>query len=151
MSAPRLKLAVLVNMIAPSRIPVYSVLAERFDLVLLHGGTESNRDSWRDLDKIAAQRANHKGLGLADFGLPTLEDDHEDPLSAAITATLPVENRRRNQINRPSREFLHWGRINGSLPSPSHAVWSPGRTNSGAHDDPVHVRWVDFLMAAGRR
>ena len=52
MSAPRLKLAVLVNMIAPSRIPVYSALAERFDLVLLHGGTESNRDSWQGLDKM---------------------------------------------------------------------------------------------------
>jgi hypothetical protein len=40
----------LVNMIAPARIPVYSVLAAQFDLLLLHGGTESNRDSWRDLD-----------------------------------------------------------------------------------------------------
>jgi hypothetical protein len=50
MAAPRLKVAVLVNMIAPSRIPVYSGLSAHFDLLVLHGGTESNRDSWRDLD-----------------------------------------------------------------------------------------------------
>jgi glycosyltransferase involved in cell wall biosynthesis len=48
MPTPRLKLALLVNMIAPARIPVYSALATHFDLLLLHGGTESNRDSWRD-------------------------------------------------------------------------------------------------------
>jgi glycosyltransferase involved in cell wall biosynthesis len=51
MTAPRLKVAVLVNMIAPSRIPVYSGLSAPFDLLVLHGGTESNRDSWRDLDR----------------------------------------------------------------------------------------------------
>jgi glycosyltransferase involved in cell wall biosynthesis len=51
MPTPPLKVAMLVNMIAPARIPVYSVLAAQFDLLLLHGGTESNRDSWRDLDK----------------------------------------------------------------------------------------------------
>jgi glycosyltransferase involved in cell wall biosynthesis len=45
-----MKLAVLVNMIAPSRLPIYSGLAAHFDLLLLHGGTESNRDSWRDLE-----------------------------------------------------------------------------------------------------
>jgi glycosyltransferase involved in cell wall biosynthesis len=52
MSVPRTRVAVLVNMIAPARIPVYAALAARFDLLLLHGGTESNRDSWRDLDKM---------------------------------------------------------------------------------------------------
>src|ERR1039457_368257 len=41
----------MVNMIAPARIPVYSGLARYFDLLVLHGGTESNRDSWHDLDK----------------------------------------------------------------------------------------------------
>jgi glycosyltransferase involved in cell wall biosynthesis len=37
-------------MLAPSRIPVYAGLSAHFDLLVLHGGTESNRDSWRDLD-----------------------------------------------------------------------------------------------------
>ena len=46
-----MKVALLVNMIAPARIPVYSGLAARFELLVLHGGTESNRDSWRDMEK----------------------------------------------------------------------------------------------------
>ena len=46
-----MKVALLVNMIAPARIPVYSGLASRFELLVLHGGTESNRDSWRDTEK----------------------------------------------------------------------------------------------------
>jgi glycosyltransferase involved in cell wall biosynthesis len=43
-----LKVAVMVNIIAPAKMPVFSGLAERFDLLLLHGGMESNRDSWSD-------------------------------------------------------------------------------------------------------
>ena len=42
------KVALLTNMIAPHRIPIYSVLAEEFDLLILHGGSEANRQSWRD-------------------------------------------------------------------------------------------------------
>jgi glycosyltransferase involved in cell wall biosynthesis len=44
------KLALLTNMIAPYRLPLYSVLAEQFDLLLLHGGKEANRDSWNGLE-----------------------------------------------------------------------------------------------------
>jgi len=40
------KLALLLNMIAPARVRLYSILAEHFDLLVLHGGTEANRDSW---------------------------------------------------------------------------------------------------------
>jgi glycosyltransferase involved in cell wall biosynthesis len=43
----RMKLAVLFNIIAPAKIAVYSGLADHFDLLLLHGGMENNRDSWR--------------------------------------------------------------------------------------------------------
>jgi glycosyltransferase involved in cell wall biosynthesis len=46
-----MKVALLVTLIAPARIPVYSGLASRFELLVLHGGTESNRDSWRDMEK----------------------------------------------------------------------------------------------------
>lgn len=42
----KLKLALMVNMIAPYRIPLFSVLANEFDMLLLHGGREKNRDSW---------------------------------------------------------------------------------------------------------
>jgi glycosyltransferase involved in cell wall biosynthesis len=50
-SCAKSKLCLLVNMISPGRVPLYSALAERFDLLVLHGGKESNRDAWRDLDE----------------------------------------------------------------------------------------------------
>jgi glycosyltransferase involved in cell wall biosynthesis len=46
-----MRVALLVNMIAPARIPVYSGLASRFELLVLHGGTENNRDSWPNMEK----------------------------------------------------------------------------------------------------
>jgi glycosyltransferase involved in cell wall biosynthesis len=42
----RLKIAVLFNIIAPAKVPVYSGLAAHFNMLLLHGGMESNRTSW---------------------------------------------------------------------------------------------------------
>jgi glycosyltransferase involved in cell wall biosynthesis len=45
------KLALLTNMIPPYRIPIYSVLADQFDFLLLHGGKEANRASWKGLDE----------------------------------------------------------------------------------------------------
>jgi glycosyltransferase involved in cell wall biosynthesis len=45
------KLALLTNMIAPYRLPLYSVLADQFDLLLLHGGKEANRDSWSSFEE----------------------------------------------------------------------------------------------------
>jgi glycosyltransferase involved in cell wall biosynthesis len=44
------KLAVLTNIIAPYRLPLFSLLAEQFDLLILHGGKEANRDSWSNLE-----------------------------------------------------------------------------------------------------
>jgi len=46
----KIKLALLTNMIAPYRLPLYSVLADHLDLLLLHGGKEANRDSWSSSD-----------------------------------------------------------------------------------------------------
>ena len=45
------KVALLLNIIAPSRLRLYSALAEHFDLLILHGGTEGNRDSWQGLER----------------------------------------------------------------------------------------------------
>ena len=45
------KVALLTNMIAPYRIPLYSILADQFDLLVLHGGKEANRDSWIGIEK----------------------------------------------------------------------------------------------------
>jgi glycosyltransferase involved in cell wall biosynthesis len=46
----KLKLALLTNIIAPYRIPLYSALANAFDLMLLYGGKEANRDSWNGVE-----------------------------------------------------------------------------------------------------
>ncbi len=45
------RVALLINMISPARISLYSCLADVFDFLILHGGTERNRDSWRDFEK----------------------------------------------------------------------------------------------------
>src|SRR3974390_3087004 len=46
----KIKLALLINIIAPYRLPIYSALADQFDFLLLHGGKEANRDTWSDFD-----------------------------------------------------------------------------------------------------
>jgi glycosyltransferase involved in cell wall biosynthesis len=46
----KIKLALLMNMIAPYRLPLFASLADQFDLLLLHGGKEANRDSWNGLE-----------------------------------------------------------------------------------------------------
>lgn len=43
MPGPKKRLAVLVNVIAPYRVPIFGVLAETFDTLVLHGGSEPNR------------------------------------------------------------------------------------------------------------
>ena len=48
----RKKLALLTNMIAPYRLPIYSVLGDQFDLLVLHGGQEANRASWGNVEDI---------------------------------------------------------------------------------------------------
>jgi glycosyltransferase involved in cell wall biosynthesis len=48
----RRKVAWLTNMIAPYRLPLFAVLGDQFDLLVLHGGREANRDSWGNADDI---------------------------------------------------------------------------------------------------
>jgi glycosyltransferase involved in cell wall biosynthesis len=47
----KIKLALLMNMIAPSRLRLFSLLADQFDLLVVHGGKEANRDSWNGLEE----------------------------------------------------------------------------------------------------
>jgi glycosyltransferase involved in cell wall biosynthesis len=47
----KIKLAMLMNMISPSKLLLYSLLADQFDLLILHGGKEANRDSWNGLEE----------------------------------------------------------------------------------------------------
>jgi len=57
------KLALLTNMIAPYRLPLLSVLAEQFDLLVLHGGREANRESWNGLEEILSNARVVRALG----------------------------------------------------------------------------------------
>ena len=59
----RPRLALLVNVISPARVPLYRGLALHFDLLVLHGGTESNRDSWCDLDQSLPEAKVRKAWG----------------------------------------------------------------------------------------
>lgn len=45
------RLALLTNFVAPYRLPLFSYLADQFDLLVLHGGKEANRDSWSNLEE----------------------------------------------------------------------------------------------------
>jgi glycosyltransferase involved in cell wall biosynthesis len=47
----KIKLAILLNMIAPYRLPLYSALADQFDLLVLHGGKEANRETWNGFEE----------------------------------------------------------------------------------------------------
>jgi glycosyltransferase involved in cell wall biosynthesis len=47
----KIKLALLINMIAPYRLPLFSLLADQFDLLVIHGGKEANRDSWNGIEE----------------------------------------------------------------------------------------------------
>ncbi|HEX3660348.1 MAG TPA: glycosyltransferase family 4 protein [Acidobacteriaceae bacterium] len=47
----KLRVALLINRIAPARIAIYSGLAREFELCIVQGARESNRTSWRGLDQ----------------------------------------------------------------------------------------------------
>lgn len=49
------KLALLTNIIAPYRLPLFSFLADQFELMILHGGQEANRDSWGNLEEALSK------------------------------------------------------------------------------------------------
>jgi glycosyltransferase involved in cell wall biosynthesis len=51
------------NSVAPSRIPLYRGLATHFDLLLLHGGTESNRGDWRGVEQSLSNARVVKAWG----------------------------------------------------------------------------------------
>lgn len=54
------RLAVLTNMLAPYRLPIYLRLAEHFDLTVLYSGHEPNRTQWKGLaDRLQRIRVKH--------------------------------------------------------------------------------------------
>ena len=46
----RPKLAILTNILAPYRVPIFERLTERFEVSVLYSGREGNRDKWRGLE-----------------------------------------------------------------------------------------------------
>jgi glycosyltransferase involved in cell wall biosynthesis len=46
---PKPRIALLVNLVAPSRVGLYERLAAALDLTILHGDMEGNRESWKKL------------------------------------------------------------------------------------------------------
>ena len=57
------KVALLINMISPARISLYSRLAEAFDFLILYGGAERNRDSWRGFEKALPEATVTRAWG----------------------------------------------------------------------------------------
>lgn len=57
------KLALLTNIIAPYRLPLYSILEKQFDVLVLYGGTEVNRESWTGLEHILSNAKVIRALG----------------------------------------------------------------------------------------
>jgi glycosyltransferase involved in cell wall biosynthesis len=47
----RRRLAILTNILAPYRMPIFQLLADQFELTVLYSGEEGNRDQWRGLER----------------------------------------------------------------------------------------------------
>ncbi|BAU44002.1 glycosyltransferase [Leptolyngbya sp. O-77] len=44
-------ISILVNRIAPYRLPIYQAIGDQFNLFINYGGGENNRSTWKDLEK----------------------------------------------------------------------------------------------------
>src|SRR5258708_1169695 len=56
---PKPRIALLVNLVAPSRVGLYEHLARTLDLTILHGGLEWNRGDWK---KVSVKGACDKRM-----------------------------------------------------------------------------------------
>lgn len=64
MTAARRKVAILVNTIAPYRIPMYRGIGEEFDTCILPSGPEENRAAWADEERSLAGVSVLRSAGL---------------------------------------------------------------------------------------
>lgn len=64
-SMRRPKVALLINLIAPSRVSLYERLATALDLVILHGDMEANRNSWKSVEVNGARNRRVAGWQLS--------------------------------------------------------------------------------------
>jgi glycosyltransferase involved in cell wall biosynthesis len=73
------RLAVLTNILAPYRLPIYRRLAEHFDLTVLYSGHEPNRAQWNGLaDGLQRMHVKHS-FGIA---VPWLKRDQQAVLDS---------------------------------------------------------------------
>lgn len=63
-TVPRPKVALLINIIGPYRLPVYTALAAAFDLTILTGGREANRTTWQGLEQQVSGARVRRSWGL---------------------------------------------------------------------------------------
>jgi glycosyltransferase involved in cell wall biosynthesis len=68
---PKPRIALLVNIVAPSRVRLYEHLAAALDLTILHGGAERNRDSWNG---TSLKGARYKRMAGWQWSLARRED-----------------------------------------------------------------------------
>jgi glycosyltransferase involved in cell wall biosynthesis len=73
------RLAVLTNILAPYRLPIYHRLAEHFDLTVLYSGHEPNRSQWNGLAAGLARMQVKHSFGIA---IPWLKRDQQAVLDS---------------------------------------------------------------------
>lgn len=61
----RPRLALLVNVVAPYRVPVYRAIAAHFDTHVLVSGTEGNRSTWDDAQRSLPEVTVERARGVA--------------------------------------------------------------------------------------
>jgi glycosyltransferase involved in cell wall biosynthesis len=75
----RPRLAILTNVLAPYRMPIYACLAEQFDVTVLYSGEERNRDQWKGLEHHACGFTVRRVRG---FTISWIERDGESTVDA---------------------------------------------------------------------
>ncbi len=61
----RKKLALLTNIIAPYRIPIFERLGETFDMIVLHSSLETNRSAWKHLPLQLRKCRSRRSWGVS--------------------------------------------------------------------------------------
>src|SRR5689334_18991638 len=61
----RPRVAILTNLLAPNRLPLFQRLAEQFEVVVLYSGHEGNREQWRGLERQAREFRVQRIPGLS--------------------------------------------------------------------------------------
>ena len=58
------RVALLTNVLAPYRVPIFQRLAEQYDVTVVLSGEEANRDIWREVDRQTHGYTVHRSKGM---------------------------------------------------------------------------------------